>query len=803
MRVPLAWLADYVDLDGDPFDIAEKLTAAGMKVERIETPGEGIDGVVVGEVLEISPHPNADKLTLVQVQVADHQHAVVCGASNFKVGDRVPVALPGSHIPGLAIERRKIRGEISDGMLCSARELGLGEDHNGILILAGDAPLGGDIRDVLGLNRAIFELEITPNRPDAMSLVGVAREVVACFGGALRLPDSTMPAGGGVPASDLASVTVEDQRGCPRYFAKIVTGIKVGPSPEWVQARLLSAGVRPISNVVDATNYVLLITGQPLHVFDLDLLEGNRIIVRSARDGEEITTLDGAHRALTSEDLVIADAVRPVAIAGVMGGSRSEVSDTTSRILLESAVFDPRRIFATGRRLDLRTEASARFERGGDPNGADWAAHLATRLIVEWSGGEAAEGEIDVYPSKIEMPPVTVRPHRARALLGVHISDQEMVDVLSRLDLEPSLSDELITVVPPTRRQDLRIEEDLIEEIARVTGYERIPATLPPGRSRSGSLPGSERALRKARSLLAGAGLFEARTSTLVGPKTLDPMGYPEDHPARQALTLVNPLNREESMLRTSLLPGLLAVTARNLALRNLCVRLFEVGPCFISSPGRHLPEEPLRLAVIVAGSSPQQWHEPQRSLDVFDAKGSIEALLTGFGLGPPEVVPSNHPVFHPTRCARLEVDGNDIGVLGEIAPSVIRALDLPYVASAAELDLGALLAMVTLASAPEGSGKFPAVLQDLAVSVPEEVASSAVISTARRVGGEILEDVRVFDVYRGPQVGQGRKSLALAMRFRSRDRTLTEQEASGFKDKIAAKISEVHGGLVRGEGTH
>lgn len=801
MRVPLGWLADYVDLDGDPIDIADKLTAAGMKVERIERPGDGIDGIVVGEVLEIDRHPNADKLILVQVQVADHQHTVVCGASNFKVGDRVPVALPGSRVPGLSIERRKIRGEVSDGMLCSARELGLGEDHSGILILADDAPLGEDIRKVLGLDRAIFELEITPNRPDAMSLIGVAREVVACFGGTLRLPDLTIPSEGAMDASDLASVTVDDPKGCPRYVAKVVTDVSVGPSPEWVQSRLLAAGVRPISNVVDATNYVLLVSGQPLHAFDLDLLDGHRIIVRSARDGEEIDTLDGSQRKLTADDLVIADASRPVAIAGVMGGVHSEVNAGTKRILLESAYFDPPRVFATGRRLDLRTEASARFERGADPNAAGWVADLACRLIVEWAGGEVAKGAIDVYPSKVEMQPVSLRPDRARSLLGVEISDQEMVEVLDRLDLAPSFEKGLITVVPPTRRQDLRIEEDLIEEVARVIGYERIPLTLPPGRSRSGSIPESEKTLRKARGILAGAGLFEARTSTLVGPKTLDPMGYPEDSSERKGLRLVNPLNREESVLRTSLLPGLLGVAARNFSLRNLSVRVFEIGPCFIAAHERHLPDEPLRLGIVVGGVSAQQWHEPERMLDVFDAKGALEALLAGLGLKRLKLVPTVDPVFHDTRCARVVVDGDDVGILGELAPNVVRAWDLPFVPAALELDLGALIGMVSLPSAPEAAGRFPAVLQDLAVTVPEEVDSAALIETATQAGGEILESVRVFDVYRGPQVGEGRKSLALAMMFRSRDRTLTEQEASEGKKKIAGAISEAHQGIVRGEG--
>src|SRR5437899_704914 len=440
MLVPLSWLTDYVDVDRDVVSLAEGLSDAGLKVEAIHRPGADVDGVIVAEVLSIAPHPNADKLAIVEVSTGVAVRRVVCGAQNFAVGDRVPLALPGARLPGgVTIERSTIRGETSDGMLCSARELGLGDAHSGILVLPAGTEVGAEVTKVLGLDEVVLEIEVTPNRPDAMSMLGIAREVAALTGSEVRLPKLRMarPAAGAPAVEDLAGVAVEDASGCPRYLARVVTGVIPGPSPDWVQRRLSAAGVRPISNIVDATNYALLVTGHPMHAFDLDRLKENRIVVRRAAPGEELVTIDGTTRELTGDDLVIADAEAPVALAGIMGGRDSEVSGDTSRVLLESAYFDPTSILRSSKRHGLRSEASARFERGADPNNVPYAAELACALIQEWAGGEAAAGSIDAYPHPVEPWSLRLRPERANEVLGTSLAVEDMVDALRRLGLHP------------------------------------------------------------------------------------------------------------------------------------------------------------------------------------------------------------------------------------------------------------------------------------------------------------------------------------------------------------------------------
>ncbi len=796
MKVPLNWLAEFVEINAAPEEIAANLTSAGMKVEKIYRTGEGVEGIIVGEVDAVGEHPNADKLSVVRVRTGCDYISVVCGASNFKVGDRVPVAQPGSKVPKVGeIGRRKFRGVPSEGMLCSASELGLGDDHSGILVLDPKTIVGTDLKQALGLGEAVLELEINPNRPDAMGLIGIAREVAACTGAGLKDFSATIDFKvSEARASDFVRVEIQDEAGCPRYMARVIEGAGSGPSPAWAQQRLILSGVRPISAIVDATNYAMLVTGQPQHAFDMDRVGGGKIVVRRAAPGETLISIDGIDRKLDPEDLVIADESRPVALAGVMGGQDSEVTDSTNRVILETANFETRSIFRTSRRHALRSEASARFERGVDPNGVDLASRLATALIVDWAGGNAAAGSVDVYPNPVERETITMRPDRARALLGADFSTEQMTDALGRLGLKPENDDGAIRTTVPTFRVDLKVEEDLIEEVARVIGYDKIPTTLPSGSNRAGRLPDTEKALRKLRRALIGAGLYEAKTSSLVSPADLEKIGLGSN----AATPLANPISRDESLLRPSLLPGLLRSAALNFSRRPGAVRLFEVGRTFHPN-GTEPPVEKLRLAIALGGVSPQEWHSPEREMDFFDLKGMVEVVLQTLSVRDAEFEERQEVLFHPTRAAGLFAgDGTRLGVFGELAPESADRAGVPARFSVGEFDLDALIALVGAPLPPPEPSRFPAVLLDLAVVVAEKVDTRSLLNTARSAGGPLLESVRLIDVYRGEQVGAGNKSMAISMTFRSPERTLADGEALQARNAIAKAIEQNHGGKVR-----
>jgi len=794
MRVPISWLAEFVDLP-DTESLAEGLTAQGIKVEMVHRPS-AISSVVVARVLNIEPHPNADKLVLVDVDLGGESRRVVCGVQNFEVGDLVPAALPGARLPGLEGElgRREVRGVVSDGMLCSPRELGVSDDHSGILVLPPGSPVGADAGEVLGLTDEVLELDITPNRPDAMSLLGIAREVAAMTGAKVRYP--AVPEGS---QSHNASVqiTVEDPQGCPRYLGWLVEGVRMGPSPDWVQRRLAAAGMRPISGVVDATNYALVVTGQPMHAFDYERLAGPEIVVRRARRDETLVTLDGQELRLDPDDLVIADSTRPVALAGVMGGRDTEVSEGTRRVLLESAYFDPPAVLRSGKRHGLRTEASARFERGADPNAAAWAAAYASGLMAEWAGGTPEAAGVDVKLASFEPRQVRIGTDRANLILGTSLNTGEIAGALERLDFEVDRSDSIVTVTVPTRRPDIAIEEDLVEEVARLIGYERIPSTLPTGRSRRGVPTRDQKVGRRIRQLLVGSGLTEAYTSSFIGPADIEKIGYPADHPYRDPMPLVNAVSQFESLLRPSLLPGLIGAVARNVARRRLLVRFFEVGSCFLRSD-QQLPNEPLRLGIVMHGPVPQEWHAAGRDLDYFDLKGVLDVLLDRLRIADPRFEASSEAPFHPGRCAAIFAGEVRLGAVGEIDPRIGRAYDLPHRVLAAELELTPLMEMADPPPVITEPARFPAVLLDLAMSVPEGTPADEVRAIAVRSGGEYLEEVRIFDVYVGEQAGEGRKSVAVSLRFRAPERTLTDEEALQARDAIAAAIAEELGGEIR-----
>jgi len=795
VKVPLSWLREFVEITEPPEEIAAKLTAAGMKVEKVRRLGEGVEGIIVAEVTEINAHPNADKLSVVRVRTGCMEASVVCGASNYKVGDRVPMAQPGSRIPGVGqIEARKFRGVYSEGMLCSARELGLGDDHSGIMILGPGAVVGTDAAEPLGLGDVVFELEINPNRPDAMGLMGIAREVAACTGAKLKDVSHLFKfPTGSAETEDQVKVEIADPEGCPRYMARVIDGVSPAASPVWAQRRLTMCGIRPISAVVDATNYAMLATAHPLHAFDLDKVAGPKIVVRRAASGEELVSIDGVTRALDPGDLVIADESQPIALAGVMGGLESEVTESTTRVILESASFEPRSIFRTSRRLGLRSEASARFERGVDADGVARASELAAALIAEWAGGQVSSGAVDAYPTPAEPEVVDLRPERARALLGADFNEEQMIDALSRLGLQPVSDNGSVRTTVPPYRVDLRLEEDLIEEVARVIGYDRIPTRLPSGR-RVGRISDEERLIRKVKRVLNGAGLFEARTSSLISPADLDRLGLPGPGATRVS----NPISQDESVLRTSLIPGLLRSAALNFSRRSGDVRLFEIGKTFHpEGPGQ--PREVLRLALFLGGTAPQHWHTSSRELDFFDLKGALEVVLKTMRIEDVTFEERHETPLHPTRAAGVfGAGGVRLGVFGEMDPEAADREGLPARACVGEFDLEALLALAGPPRAAEQGGRYPAVLLDVAFVLEDKVESAAVLSTAVSAGGTLLESVRLIDVYRGEQVGEGRKSMAFALTFRSPDRTLNEGEALAARDAIAAAVADRHGGKLR-----
>lgn len=807
MRAPLSWIREFAPIPGSTSEIADALNSIGLVVEGIHEPGREIGGVIVAKVLAVTDHPDADKLTLVDVDNGTGEVRVVCGARNLTAGDVVPYAPPGATLPGgMTLERRKIRGQVSEGMLCSERELGLGDDHGGIMHLPTSTPLGAEARAVLGLDDVVFDLEITPNRPDAMSVVGVARDLAAACRVPMTLPEPAVT-GDERTVGNLASLVVEAPDRCPRYVGR-VAGVTITPSPDWMARRLTLAGMRPISNVVDVTNYVLLERGQPLHAFDLDLLAGRGILVRLALSGERMSTLDGVERTLTDEDLLICDAKGTAqAIAGIMGGGSSEVSQSTTSVLLESAYFAPTGILRSSKRLGLRTESSARFERGVDPNGVAIAADRACELFTQVASGSVASGALDEYPAPVERERIVVRVERVNTLLGTELTSTQLGDYLVPLGIElrsvdvPAGATEAtraagaLEATVPTFRPDLEREIDLVEEVARHHGYNNISRTVPRSGAHAGGLTARQREQRKVRDLLVGAGLLEAMTFSLVAPADLARAGMPA-----VGIEVENPLRAEESLLRPALLPGLLRSVAFNAAHGMPDVALFEVGHVFgVPLPGETLPDERDHLAVVLAGSVVRSPHEPDRSIDVHDVAGIWELLADALDLADRRLVSESRPGLHPSRSAAIFVGGVEVGAVGEVAEEVSTALDLPRPVVAFELDLDRVLAGAREKRDYLAPSRFPASAIDLAFVVPERVSATDLRSTLSTAAGPMLEELRLFDVFRAESLGAGHKSLAFSLRFRAHDRTLTDDEVARLRQACIDAATKSHNAVLRG----
>ena len=797
MNVTLNWLKTYIDFDFSPDKLAERLTMLGIEVESVKQLGAALEGVVVGQVTSIKPHPNADKLVLCQVDIGETDALqIVCGAPNVYEGMLAPVATIGTDLPtGITIKRAKLRGEESHGMLCSEKELGISDEASGLMELSTDVSLGVPLAEALGLDDTVLELEITPNRPDCLSIIGVAREIRAETGNELKLPEVNLQESE-ADIRELTSITIDAPELCPRYAARVIRGVKIGESPAWLKQRLESIGVGVINNIVDATNFVLMEYGQPLHAFDYHKLAENRIVVRRATEGEQITTLDEEARDLAPDMLVIADAEKPVALAGIMGGYDSEITEITCDVLLESANFQPSSVRATARKLGIHTEASYRFERGADPEAVIPALDRAAQLIVELAGGTICEGIIDVYPGKKEPSQIQLRPERVNFILGTALETTEMEQILSRLGfgIEGSQSEKNVyQVTVPSFRSDTTREIDMIEEIARVHGYDNIPTTLPKGDIPIPAPNISVEVRKRIKHFLLGSGMMESVNYSFCHSNCFDKIRFAADNPLRQTLQLKNPLSPEMSVLRTTLLPSLLDNAQHNHNHQIDNIALFEISTVFIQG------EEPARVAGILAGEiGGGVYGNPYQPPDFFDMKGIVEGMLEVCGIINYTFKKTDDPTFHPGRNAEVLLDGIRIGILGEAHPKVLESYELPYKAYLFELDLEALAEAADFSKCFEPIPIYPSVLRDLAIVVDQEMQSDVPIEIIYSTGGELVESVRLFDVYDGDQVPEGKKSLAYTITYHSATETLTDKTVNDLHDKVVKRLNQELGAELR-----
>ncbi len=797
MRISLNWLKELIALDVDANELAERMTMLGMEIESVTEPGKEIKEVRVGHILDIQPHPDADKLVVCQTDVGDDAPLqIVCGAANMKAGDKVPTAVVGATLPGgFQIGRRKMRGLESQGMMCSARELSLGEDHAGLMILPTDMPVGQDIREALGLDDVVFEIEVTPNRGDWASMIGVARELAAYYKLELRVPEIEIQESGEAAAT-LSSVTIEDPDLCPRYTGRVLRDVVIQPSPPWMCARLMAAGQRPINNVVDITNYVLLETGHPLHAFDYEKLTEHRVVARRARGGETITTLDDEKRALTEDMLVIADAERPQAAAGIMGGADSEVDADSRHIFLESAYFDPRSVRATARKLGLVTEAAQHFQRGADPEMAVYALNRAAMLMQQLAEAKVAPGVLDEYPNKQQGLSVTLRYERATRLLGATVSPEQQQEIMTGLGFAIQSNDaESCTVLTPSWRHDVSHEADLIEEVARHFGYDHVPTTMPPVRQTDKVFAPAEKHVRAVRRFLAAQGLTEIVTWSFGNVEQETRAGMTER--TANMVMLQNPLSENYAGMRTTLLPGLYTTAAYNHKRGARSAALFEVGPVYHAVDGETLPEEPLHLGILLSGAAPAHWSRPERPVDFYDIKGCLEAIFGYLGRDF-TIEPISCDAFQEGQSAAIKLRKRLLGLMGKVAPSVVKDFDLSENAFALSLNLGLLLDKHKPPAQFQDIPQFPPSLRDLAVVVDRAVSAAELVKAVKDGGGPLLKTTEIFDVYSGKPLPPDKKSIALSLVFQSPERTLTDKDTQKAVERIIKRLQQQCGAELR-----
>jgi phenylalanyl-tRNA synthetase beta chain len=814
MLIPLEWLREYVDFDADTESFCERMILSGSNIEGLRRYGEDIRKVVVGRVLSAEKHADSDHLIVTRVDVGgDAPLQIVTGAPNVGEGDFVPVALVGGALAGgVKIKKSKLRGAESEGMLCSASELGFDDNvipvshKDGIWILEKEYKIGADFVEAAGLKSTVVDFEITPNRPDCLSVIGMARETAAVFDLKRSLPNTRTAGRHGSKAEDFISVELRRPDLCARYIARVITDVRIAPSPWWLQKKLMLAGMRPINNIVDITNYVMLEYGHPLHAFDIRTIEGGRIVVDTAAPGERFTTLDGVERIMSDDTLMIKDAAKAVGVAGIMGGLNSEVESDTKIILIECAAFKSDGIRKSSRRLDLRTEASVRYEKGISPELAEEAAARVCALVEQLGAGYVTEGAVDIYPERDALSPLSAQsfaaggaggaPSRARIalraarvnkVLGANIGEAEMLSYLRRLEMDVRETPGGPAVLPPHVRLDLHTEEDLIEEIARIHGYDRLETTLHRGAG-TAERPRAAALRDRARDVLLAAGYSEIQTYSFVSPRGADELGLPLSSKERRFVRLINPLGEENSVMRTTLLPAMLETLGRNYSRNNARAMAFEIGNTFFDSGEGLLPEERIALSLGAYGGG----------MDFFRMKGALEALFERFGAEVSYEAESDAAAWHPGRCARAFTGEMPIGIFGELHPDTAARCGVGTRCYAAEIDLAALIERAKTLRAYVPLPRYPAAARDIALIVRAEISAKEIEDVIRRAGGKLLESARLFDVYKGPQVAEGMKSAAFNLVYRSPARTLTDAEVSAERDRLLAVLEKELGAALR-----
>ena len=789
MKFPISWLNDYVDIkDVSAKDFAHALTMSGSKVEGVENAGDEIKNVVVGKLLEVTKHQNSDHLNICQVDIGDGVVQIVTGAQNIKTGDYVPVAKHNSYLPGgVHITKGKLRGEPSNGMLCSYEELGLSKEDvpyaadDGILIFPEPIAPGTDIKDVFGLDEDVVEFEITSNRPDCFSVIGLARETAVTFGRPYEIKTPVVKGSGG-NVNDIAKVTVKSDD-CLRYAARVIKNVKIAESPKWLKDRLHLSGIRSINNIVDITNYVLLEYGQPMHAFNLEDLEDGEIVVRKAEDNEKITTLDGEERQLDSSMLVICDKHKPVCVAGVMGGENSEVRETSDAILFECATFDGPCVRLAAKKLVLRTEASSRYEKGLDVNNVIPALNRACELVEMLGAGEVVDGTIDVVNCEYKPTKIELRPDKINAFLGTDISRDEMVKILTSLEFK--IDGDTITV--PSFRPDVLREADVAEEVARIYGYNNIKSTPLRGETTRVIKPANQVVEEIVHNCLVAHGLYETLTFSFIGPKLIEQINT-NDEKLKKAVVIKNPLGEDTSIMRTTLIPSVMSTLALNHARRNDSAKIYELANVYIPVEGEKLPDEHKNITIGMYGGC-----------DFYDMKGIVEELLDALKIKDADYAPeTENTTFHPGRCANLVKDGKKIGVFGEVHPTVSKNFGMDTRVYICELDLNTLISFYSDSVKYKQLPKYPAVSRDIAMLIDDNINVSKIEKIIKKNAGNILEGYTLFDVYKGSQIPEGKKSVAYSVTFRADDRTLTDDEISAVFDKILAGLKEQLGAELR-----
>lgn len=791
MKVPYNWLKDYVEINVDPHTLGDKLTLSGSALEEVIIQGDNIKNVVTGKITKIEKHPDADRLNVCQVNIGKEEIQIVTAATNMKEQDIVPVALHKSILAdGTEIKKGKMRGVVSNGMFCSEEELGIAGDEpvHGLMILPSDAPLGMDIKEYLGLNKAILDFEITSNRPDCLSMVGMARETAATLRTNYTMPNFNYEVKCSTNINDELKVEVKDKL-CRRYMARGVKNVKVEPSPSWMQERLLEAGVRPINNIVDITNFVMLEIGQPMHAFDARQIESKTIVIEKANDGEKFTTLDEIERELDSSILMIKDGSKSVAVAGIMGGLNSEIQDDTTEVIFESANFEGTNIRVSSKKLNLRSESSSRFDKDIDPNLAKLAIDRACALICELNCGEVMEGTIDIYNDVKEEGSITVNSTWINKFLGTEISKEEMKEALDSLDLITEIKNEDLIISIPTFRIDIAIKEDIAEEIARIYGYDKIPTTIFKVSTEREPRYKNELLTDKVIEIMVASGVNQSISYSFVSPKVFDKVNIPVDSELRNVVKIKNPLGEDYSVMRTTTLPSIMESLGRNYSRNNDYVRLFEIGRIYLPNEDeKQLPTEKNVLTIGIYGDC-----------DYLDLKGIVENIIDGLGISKAKYVrESENPSYHPGKTAALMVRNKKVGVFGEVHPDVTENYGINVNCYVAELDLDSLFEASTTVKAYKPLPKFPAVTRDIALLCDDSILVAEIEETIRKAGGNLVEKVQLFDIYKGAQIPEGKKSIAYAIAYRDEKKTLEDKDISKVHDKILKALEHKLGAVLR-----